>query len=250
MPTPLDILRDPVTLMLLAMFTGLMLWERLFPGRDLPRVRGWLPRALASTFGYVMLSSYLPLLWADALAPLQLLDLSAWPTMAAAAAGVLVYEFGAYGYHRAMHRFAPLFRLLHQMHHSAERLDAAGAFWFSPLDMAGWTLVTSVTLTVAGLPPAAATPAILFISFLGIFQHANIRTPHWLGYLVQRPESHSLHHERGVHRDNYADLPLIDMLFGTFRNPPAFARETGYWHGASARVADMLLLRDVSSPQR
>src|SRR5688572_12973724 len=105
MPSPLDILLDPVTLCVIALFARLMLWERLAPGRPLPAVRGWLPRALASMTAYLMLSSYLPLLWADALAPLQLLDLSGWPTAAAAALGVLVYEFGAYGYHRAMHGF-------------------------------------------------------------------------------------------------------------------------------------------------
>jgi sterol desaturase/sphingolipid hydroxylase (fatty acid hydroxylase superfamily) len=247
MPTPIDILLDPVTLCVFGLFGGLLLWERLAPGRPLPAVRGWLPRALASMAAYLMLSSYLPLLWADALAPLQLFDLSGWPTAAAAALGVGVYEFGAYAYHRAMHTFTPLWRLLHQMHHSAERQDAASAFWFSPLDMVGWTLLSSVAFGVVGLPPQAATPAILFITFLAILQHANVRTPRWLGYLVQRPESHSLHHARGVHRDNYADLPLIDMIFGTFRNPPRHAAETGFWHGASSRVTDMLLLRDVSS---
>lgn len=249
MPTPIDILLDPVTLAVLGLFSGLMLWERLAPGRTLPPVHGWLPRALASFALYLMLSAYLPLLWGDALASLQWFDLSRWPTAAAAAAGVLVYELGAYAYHRAMHTFTPLWRLLHQMHHSAERLDVASAFWFSPLDMVGWTLLASVAFTLIGLPPQAATPAILFITFLAIFQHANVRTPRWLGYLVQRPESHSLHHARGVHRHNYADLPVVDMVFGTFRNPPAHARETGFWQGASARVLDMLLLRDVSSRQ-
>ena len=38
---------------------------------------------------------------------------------------------------------------------------------------------------------------------------ANVRTPQWLGYLVQRPESHSVHHQRGVHAYNYSDLPLF-----------------------------------------
>jgi sterol desaturase/sphingolipid hydroxylase (fatty acid hydroxylase superfamily) len=247
MPTPIDILLDPVTLVVLALFAGLMLWERLAPGRPLPAMRGWGWRMGASFVVYMMLSSYLPLLWGDLLAPIQWFDLSGWPTALAAAAGVLAYEFGAYAYHRSMHACTPLFRLLHQMHHSAERLDAASAFWFSPLDMVGWTLLSSVSLTLIGLPPQAATVAILVITFLSIFQHTNVCTPRWLGYFVQRPESHSLHHARSVHRDNYADLPLVDMLFGTFRNPATFSNQTGYWDGASSRVADMLLLRDVSS---
>jgi sterol desaturase/sphingolipid hydroxylase (fatty acid hydroxylase superfamily) len=102
-------------------------------------------------------------------------------------------------------------------------------------------------LTILGLPPAAATLTILAVTFLSIFQHANLRTPRWLGYIVQRPESHTIHHARGVHAKNYADLPLIDMLFGTFENPRSYEHATGFWHGASARVLDMLLWRDVSN---
>ena len=38
------------------------------------------------------------------------------------------------------------------------------------------------------------------------------------------------------HVSNPWSLPLIDMLFGTFRNPPAFAPVQGFWDGASAKV--------------
>ena len=248
MPTPLDILADPITQAMLAMFAALALAERLFPGRPLPRVRGWRLRALPVFVVYLLLSSYLPLLWADAMAPLQLLDLSAWPIWASAALGLLVYELLAYAYHRGMHSVDAWFRVSHQMHHSAERLDVYGAFWFSPLDIVGWTLVPSVALALLGLPPSAATATILVITFLGIFQHANLRTPRWLGYVVQRPESHTIHHARGVHAKNYADLPLIDMLFRTVENPQGFEHATGFWDGASARVLDMLRWRDVSRP--
>ena len=249
MPTPLDLVLDPITLVMIAMFAGLFLWETLAPGRRLPRVRGWTVRALTAFAVYFLLSSYLPLLWAETLAPLQLFDLSPWPTWAAAGVGLLAYELGAYVWHRAMHRFTPLWRAFHQMHHSAERLDVVSAFWFSPLDMVTWTLLPSIVLTIVGLSAPAATATLLTITFLAMFQHANVRTPRWLGYLVQRPESHALHHGRGVHRDNYADLPVFDMLFGTFRNPSGYAHASGFWDGASSRVADMLMLRDVSDPQ-
>jgi sterol desaturase/sphingolipid hydroxylase (fatty acid hydroxylase superfamily) len=81
-----------------------------------------------------------------------------------------------------------------------------------------------------------------------VLQHANVRTPRWLGYVVQRPESHSRHHARGVHAGNYSDLPIFDLLFGTFDNPPAFAKRAGFYDGASARVAEMLSFRDVAAP--
>lgn len=248
MPTPLELLIDPITLTMLAMFAALAIAERLFPGHSLPQVPGWRRRALAVFAVYFLLSSYLPLLWADTLAPLQMFDLSGWPLWAVTTTGLLGYELVAYAYHRGMHAIDAWFRISHQMHHSAERLDVYGAFWFSPLDTVGWTLVPSVALTLLGLPPEAATVTILIITFLAIFQHANLRTPRWLGYIVQRPESHTVHHARGIHAKNYADLPLVDMLFGTFENPCRFEHPTGFWHGASARVLDMLLGRDVSRP--
>ena len=85
-----------------------------------------------------------------------------------------------------------------------------------------------------------------FLAFNAAFQHANIRTPRWLGYLIQRPESHGVHHGRGIHRYNYADLPLWDMVFGTFRNPQpeATPRTAGFYPGASARLATMLAFRE------
>lgn len=251
MPTPIDILLDPVSLGVLALYSGLMLWEAIAPARPLPAVRGWLPRALGSFAVYFYLSSYLPLFWDQYFARFQLVDLSQLGTLAGAAVGLLVYESLLYGWHRALHASDWLWRSFHQMHHSAERLDTAGAFYFSPLDMIGFTLVGSLSLTlVVGISPRAVTVFLFATMFFAILQHANIRTPRWLGYLVQRPESHSVHHARDVHRYNYADLPIFDIVFGTFRNPRGFAAETGFYQGASARIGDMLLWRDVARPER
>lgn len=248
MPTPLDLLLDPLSWIVFAIFGALALWEALAPARRLPQVRHWRLRALGAFAVYFLLSSYLPLLWAGPLASVQLFDLAEWPAWAAAVAGLFGYELGAYAWHRSMHRFSPLWRGIHQMHHSAERLDVVGAFWFSPADMVAWTLLPSLVLTLLGVPAQAATLVLLIITFLAILQHANVRTPRWLGYLVQRPEMHTVHHARGIHHFNYADLPVFDLLFGTFRNPAGHEHDTGFWHGASARVLDMLRLRDVSQP--
>lgn len=251
MPSPIDILLDPISLTLFAMYAALIGWEALAPARRLPRVRGWRARGLASFAIFFFVSSYLPLVWTEALASWQLVDLSGLGTLAGAAVGLLVYELGQYAWHRWMHASRPLWLGLHQMHHSAERLDTFGAFWFGPLDMVGWTALFSLCLTlVVGLSPEATTAVVLATNFLSIFQHANLRTPRWLGYLVQRPESHSRHHARGQHSKNYSDLPVFDLIFGTFENPRDFAPETGFYPGASERVGEMLRLRDVSEPAR
>jgi sterol desaturase/sphingolipid hydroxylase (fatty acid hydroxylase superfamily) len=249
MPTPVEILLDPVSLGVIALYAALISWEALAPGRALPKIRGWIPRALGSFALFFYLSSYLPLIWDEHLARYQLFDLNHLGPVTGALIGLLVYELLIYVWHRAMHGSNWLWRSFHQMHHSAERIDTFGAFYFSPLDMAGFTLIGSLSLSlVVGLSPQAVTLFLFASMFLGIFQHTNVRTPRWLGYIVQRPESHTIHHGKGLHRYNYSDLPIFDILFGTFRNPETYQMETGFYPGASARILDMLRFRDVSEP--
>ncbi len=246
MPTPLELLIDPVSLMILALYASLMIWEALSPGRQLPTIKYWKIRGLVAFAFYFYLASYLPLFWDKYLAPYQLFDLTTSGTLIGALIGVLLYEFGVYVWHRAMHKNSMLWKIFHQMHHSAERVDTYGAFYFSPFDMIGWTVLSSICFTlIIGLSPQAATASILMVNFLGMFQHTNIKTPVWLGYIVQRPESHTIHHARGIHAYNYSDLPLFDIIFGTFKNPRKFEHETGFYHGASERVIDMLFFREV-----
>ncbi|HYG18544.1 MAG TPA: sterol desaturase family protein [Ohtaekwangia sp.] len=249
MPTPLEILSDPVSLIILAIYATLMLWEAVFPGRKLPHVKFWKIRGLLAFGVFFFLSSYLPLFINPFLEPYQFFNLTdlgaAWGGLFA----VLLYEFGVFLWHYCMHRSDFLWKAFHQMHHSAERLDTYGAFYFSPLDMIGWTVLGSICFSlVAGLAPQAITVMLLVTNFFSIFQHANVRTPRWLGYIVQRPESHTLHHGKGIHRYNYSDLPLFDMIFGTFRNPEEFEQPTGFYDGASNRIWDMLRAKDVSKP--
>jgi sterol desaturase/sphingolipid hydroxylase (fatty acid hydroxylase superfamily) len=213
-------------------------------------VKAWRVRGLLAFAVYFFLSSYLPLLWTDHLARFQVFDLSGLGTWAGACVGLLLYEAGVYARHRTMHSSNALWRAFHQMHHSAERLDTFGAFWFSPLDMIGWTVLFSLCLTLGiGLTAEATTFVLFTTTFVSVFQHSNIRTPRWLGYLIQRPESHSHHHERGTHARNYSDLPIFDLPFGTFHNPQDFATATGFYDGASARIAEMPRFRDVSVPR-
>ena len=247
MPTPLEILLDPVSLAVLAIYGGLILLEALFPARPLPRVPGWHARALAVFAVYFFLSSYLPILWGDALAPYRQVNLESAHPLLGAVAGVLVFEFLVYVWHRAMHKHHWLWRAFHQMHHSAERVDSFGAFYFSPLDIAGFAMLSSLALTAVGLPPKAVTWYLYATTLLAAFQHTNIRTPQWLGYIVQRPESHSVHHGRGIHGYNYSDPPLFDLLFGTFRNPKDFVAESGFEGVSSAQIFDMLACRDVAA---
>lgn len=248
MPSPIEVLLDPTALILIGIWLSLMALEFMFPGRQQPPVKGWRISGLLALLSYLLLSSYLPLFTDQYLSAYRLYDLSGLGTLGGAIAAVLVYELGVYLWHRAMHEFNFLWRTFHQMHHSAERLDTAGAFYFSPLDMVGWTLLGSFTMVfIIGVTPEAARVALFTLFFFSAFQHTNIRTPRWLGYFIQRPESHSIHHGRGIHRYNYSDLPVFDMFFGTFRNPQTFSESIGFYSGSSGRVADMLMFKDINA---
>ncbi len=247
MPTPIEVLLDPISLTIIAMYAILMIYEALFPARELPKVKFWKIKGILAFLVYFYLSTYLPLLWASYLPQTQLINLSGLGIAAGAVVGTLLYEFGMYIWHRTMHANDFLWRIFHQMHHSAERLDTYGAFYFSPMDMIGWTALGTVCFSlIVGLPTQSITIILLVTNFFSIFQHANIKTPQWLGYLIQRPESHGYHHAQDIHKHNYADLPLFDILFGTFHNPKTYEHEAGFYNGASERVVDMLLFKDVN----
>lgn len=212
-----------------------------------PQVRFWRTMGLVSTFLYFAIATFAPLLWDEYFGAHQLVDGSRLPFWAQVAGGFLVLEFGIYFWHRAMHSWDPLWRATHQMHHAAERVDVWGAYYFHPLDMLGWALLSSACLVgIFGLSADAALVVAVLTTIPGIFQHVNIRTPHWLGYLLQRPESHLIHHQRGVHAFNYGDIPLPDMIFGTFKNPRVWQGENGFHVGSTLRIPEMLAFRKIA----
>ena len=248
LPTPIQLLMDPASIIVISIFLVLMIAEELFPGRTLPNIRYWKIKGIVAFIIYFFLSSYLPMFWNDTLSKYQLFNMSFLGDFGGAIVALLIYEFGVYIWHRSMHKSNILWRVFHQMHHSAERVDAYGAFFFSPMDMIGFTFLTSLALVVvAGFTVQATIYAIYGATFLAVIQHANIKTPQWMGYIFQRPESHSVHHAKGIHANNYSDLPIFDIILGTFNNPKDFANETGFYNGASNRIGEMMIFKDINN---
>ena len=215
--------------------------------RAFPEVTHWRLKGTAFLLLYLAVATYAPLMWDGWLGQYRLFAADTLPLWAQMTGGFLLIELGVYAWHRTMHNTNFLWRWFHQLHHSAERFDIFGAFYFHPFDMLGFTFVGSLCLVLGfGIGAEAAIVVGVAATFCSMFQHANIRTPRWLGYFITRPESHSLHHERGVHARNYADIPLFDMLFGTFENPRGFAGEVGFYDGGSKRVGAMLVGRQIA----
>jgi sterol desaturase/sphingolipid hydroxylase (fatty acid hydroxylase superfamily) len=236
---------------LLPVFTyvAFLIAERLAPARPLPAVRGWFWKGLVFFLAGGAIVGALPGVWAGWVREHRLINLEGLGVAGGFVVGLVATDLVIYWFHRLRHR-VPLLWRLHQMHHSSERLDVPSAFHFHPLETVLFAFVTTfLTALLFGLHPLAAGLVGYFGFFISVFTHANIRTPRWLGYILQRPEAHAIHHQRGVHAFNYGALALWDAVFGTFRNPATFEGEMGFWDGASSKVGSMLVGADVTQPQ-
>lgn len=235
-----------VTLIVLTVALAMMSVEAASPGRSWPRVAGWWGRAWLATgvqAGGVFLAGAAWNRW--------MLRHQPWSAdflgdAGGALTGYLVITFVYYWWHRWRHQSGFLWRWLHQLHHSAQRIEIITSFYKHPLEiLADGLISTAVLYWVVGLGPEAAAGATVIGALAELFYHWNVRTPYWLGFVFQRPESHCVHHQEGVHSYNYSDLPLWDILFGTFRNPRQFEERCGFGDG-EYRVDEMLRGLDVT----
>jgi len=229
----------------------MLLVERRRPAFRQPRVPRFFLRAAAASALQAASVQLLAPIWEGWLArsrPWSADSLGPW---GGALVGYLAITFVYYFWHRARHELPWLWRVFHQLHHSPERLEVVTSFYKHPLEIcANGLLSSAVLLAGVGLSQQAATIAVLFTGLAELFYHWNVRTPRWLGYLIQRPESHRLHHERGRHCRNYSDLPLWDMLFGTFENARGELVACGFGARGEDCLADMLLCRDLGTEAR
>ncbi|WP_372524896.1 sterol desaturase family protein [Piscinibacter sp.] len=224
--------------------------EKWRPARAFPPRRGWAWLGMAFLVLMGVVATVVPLLVpAQWLASHRLIDGSGLGVVGGTVIGYVVLSGLSYIYHRTAHTMPLLWRLTHQIHHSPQRVDISGSMVFHPIEMVIQMLLQLfATLIVLGLDPLAAALTGYVAAFYGLFQHWNVHTPQWLGVLIQRPEAHCEHHRQGVHANNYGDLPIWDILLGTFRNPKTFSGECGFEAPSDKRLWAMLAWRDVNEP--
>ena len=76
LPSTLQLLKDPVSIVVFGIFFSLMLLEELFPGRKLPGIRYWRWMGITAFVVNFFLATYLPMLWNEYLAPYQWFDMT------------------------------------------------------------------------------------------------------------------------------------------------------------------------------
>lgn len=223
----------------------MMVAEVKWTGRKFPKVRGWYGRAFLLNGLQAVVVLLAGVLWEPWMKAHQWLPGHQLGALGGALVGYLVLTFIYYWWHRARHESAFLWRWVHQLHHSPQRLEVITSFYKHPIELVLNGLLSSAVMYLGlGLGAEAAAGAVLLCGLAELVYHWNVKTPRWLGYFFQRPEMHCVHHQEGSHAYNFGDLPLWDMLFGTYYNPPTFEGRCGFGE-REHRFGEMLKGRDV-----
>jgi len=226
--------------------------ERIYPNAKLPKRKGWMVRA--ATFNalqlvVVMLGHYT---WEHLIIGSESLY-HLGRQFSPIVCGLIAYLINTwvfYWWHRIRHESLWVWKVFHQFHHSPERIEVITSFYKHPLEIAMNSVMISILVyPILGLTIEGNAWMSVFSALGEFFYHMNVKTPYWLGYFIQRPESHCLHHIRDKRFCyNYSDLPLWDILGGTFYNPTdeEFKKlKIGFSEDREELVVEMMLCKDV-----
>jgi sterol desaturase/sphingolipid hydroxylase (fatty acid hydroxylase superfamily) len=220
--------------------------ERMFPGRALPESPGWYARAAFLNLCQVGIILLAGLAWNRWMQHWSVFHISLlMPPFLQGFLGWLLGTFIFYWWHRARHKIDFLWLVCHQVHHSPKRIELLTSFYKHPIEIIADSVIASALMfSLLGGSVEAGAWFNVFAVIGEYFYHSNIRTPHWIGYFIQRPEHHSIHHELDVHDFNYGDIPLWDRLFGTFKDTDEFATQCGFPENHEENLMRMLFFHD------
>jgi sterol desaturase/sphingolipid hydroxylase (fatty acid hydroxylase superfamily) len=225
-----------------------MILERIIPDQKLETSPHWWTRViLLNTLqaGVVWVAGYT---WDEYFDRVSLLDSHFASPPVQGFVAYLLITFIFYWWHRWRHRNYFLWNVFHQIHHSPVRIETITSFYKNPLEICMNSIIIGLTVYyLLGFDRETANWLTLYTSVAEYFYHMNVKTPHWVGYVFQRPEMHRIHHQRGKHDHNFADLPVWDMLFGTFKNPLTSNGACGFAPPREQQLLRMLLARNVNS---
>lgn len=220
--------------------------ERKFPGRELPETKGWYFRSIAINILQIAFIGLGGLTWNKYFRDYSLLHLGSWHT--SITEGFTYWFFGTfvfYWWHRLRHANG-FWLIFHQVHHSPKRIELLTSFYKHPVEIIADSIIAGffIFFVFGGTAEAAA-----WTSFFGAtgeyFYHSNISTPKWIGYFIQRPEHHSIHHQLDVHNYNYGDITWWDRMFGTFKEADEFVPECGFPNDNERHIWEMISFKDV-----
>lgn len=150
---------------------------------------------------------------------LNIRAMTGWPLWTQFILLFLVQDFLMWCTHNLLHR-VPFLWSIHRVHHSIETMDWIGNMRYHWGEIVVYNLVMFLPLMILGADPSLFIYINIFNTFIGHFNHANLRVnlgP--LRYLFNSPGMHVWHHAveaPGRHGRNFAiGLSLWDWIFRT-----------------------------------
>lgn len=147
---------------------------------------------------------------------------AAWPVAAQVLLGIFLWSFLNYLYHRSLHTFEPLW-WFHSIHHDTPQMHLLKSARIHLGEEFMQFLVVPVPFLLLGVGPEVMGWVALWNVYDGNMVHANLaqRFPSFVHWFLPTAQNHYLHHasERRLQDGNYASMPIIDVLFGTYHHP-------------------------------
>jgi len=219
----------------------ILIIEQLKPATTLPSSKAWYLRAFIFNGIQGLIAFGGAYLWDTWFASVSLFSIKGLGIGWQVLLGYLAITFIYYWWHRARHSMPMLWKHLHQFHHSPVRIEVVTSFYKHPLEIAVNGILSSAILyLLLGLSPEAVGLCVLATGLAELVYHMNIKTPRAMGYFFQRPEMHRIHHEQGSHHYNYSELPIWDILLGTYKNPAEIDVIVGFPDEGELKLLDLL----------
>jgi len=171
--------------------------------------------------------------WAEG-AGIGLLHRLPAPAWAAIPLTLVLLDLVSYGWHRANHRVAPLWRL-HRVHHSDPTFTVSTGVRFHPGELLLSLPVRVAAIVLVGAPVVAVLIFEVVFTFANLIEHGDIDLPRraerLLTPVLVTPALHRRHHTRsGLARNsNFGTIfSAWDRLFGTYFHSDSTAQiQTG-----------------------
>jgi sterol desaturase/sphingolipid hydroxylase (fatty acid hydroxylase superfamily) len=135
---------------------------------------------------------------------------------------VFIADLAQYTVHRIYHH-VPLLWKMHAVHHSAKAMDWLASSRINFFEILITRSAIFLPLYLLGFSHEALAGYIALFHFQAVFIHANFGMNFgWLNYFLVTPQYHHWHHsddEKAMDINYAVNIPIIDMLFGTFYLP-------------------------------
>jgi sterol desaturase/sphingolipid hydroxylase (fatty acid hydroxylase superfamily) len=223
-----------------------LLFERIKPGRILPKIKNWYYMALMINVIQLIITLLTARLWIEIFGEISLFKIRNWQSeILQGFFGWLIGTFFFYWWHRVRH-MKGFWLIFHQLHHSPSRIEAVTSFYKHPIEILADAILSALILYP--LLGCSLMGMFWYNCFAGIGEylyHSNIKTPKWFRYFIQTPELHSIHHQYNVHKYNFGDITIWDRIFGTYKDTTEFVERCGFPKDAEHKLKEMLLFKDV-----